>query len=90
MEGCQGLPRSSRFLAVAHGRIGAGVYLWSKKQKKGGFGEISSGIPGGRVGLKSGLAQELWESLAWSRLEPWRVDPPGEVTEREAAERRQE
>lgn len=63
-------------------------HLWSKKQKKDGSGEIISGIPGDRVGLRSGLAQELEESLAGIRLEPWRADPPGEVTDREAAEGR--
>lgn len=29
--------------------------------------------------LRSGLIQELEESLAWNKLEPWRVSPPGEV-----------
>lgn len=63
-------------------------HVCSKKQRENGFGEICSGIPGERVELRSGLIQELEESLAWNRLESWRVSPPGEVTDREAAEGR--
>ena len=63
-------------------------HVCNKKQREDGFGEISSEIPGERVELRSGLTQELEESLAWSRLEPWRVSPPGEFPDREAAEGR--
>ena len=55
--------------------------MCSKKQREDGFGEIRSEIPGERVELRSGLIQELEESLAWNRLQSWRVSPPGEAAE---------
>lgn len=79
--GCQGTPSPSG----TQGRLRL-EHVCSKKQRENGFGEIRSGIPGKRVELRSGLIQELEESLAWNKLEPWRVSPPGEVTGREAAE----
>lgn len=86
MVRCQGSPSPCESLALAPRGIEAGASV--EQEAEDGFGEISSGIPGDRVGLRSGLAQELEESLAGSRLEPWRANPPGEVTDREAAEGR--
>ena len=53
-----------------------------KEQKKGRCGGSALGSQGTRwdAGERSGLAQQLRESLASSRLEPLLI-PPGEVIE---------
>lgn len=78
------LPGNTKPLLAPKGRLRL-EHVCSKKQRRMGLGRYGSGIPG-EVELRSGVIQELEESLAWNKLEPWRVSPPGEVTGREAAE----
>lgn len=79
MVGCQGSRSSCGFLALAPGDIGTEAFV-VQGAEGGEFGRS-----GDRVGLRQevGLAQELGVSLAWRRLEPHRVNPPGEATERD-------
>lgn len=78
--GYKGSLSSCGILALAAGELGL-EHFWGKRQKKGR--RLALGCRG--QGERAGLAQELGESLAWSSLEPWKVNSPGGVTEKETA-----
>lgn len=73
LVGHKGSPSSCGFLALAPGG--------ARGRRRAGLGRSALGCQG--QGERSGLAQELGESMSWSRLEPWKVNSPGEVTEKE-------